>query len=147
MKKEIRVLLVEDNSDDVIFILNVLKAQKNICNDIDVVTDGAEALDYLFKERDSGHHYKHILPTFIIMDIKLPKVNGLEVLQKIRADERTAFIPVILLTSSTHQGDLINGYKYGCNSYVSKPIEFEQFAETVKNIGLYWSLVNETPSL
>lgn len=136
------ILLVEDNPDDVDLTLRVLK-KNNITNDIVIVRDGAEALDCLFGT--GAYEDKRIIPEVILLDIKLPKVNGLEVLKKLRADERTKLTPVVILTSSKEEKDLINGYRFGCNSYVRKPVEFEEFAKAVKDLGLYWLLLNESP--
>jgi len=138
------ILLVEDNPDDVELTLRVLK-QNNITNQVKVVNDGVEALDYLFAEGDYSDRDISDLPAVILLDLKLPKVDGLEVLRRIRADERTKLTPVVILTSSKEEQDLINGYSLGANSYVRKPVEFGQFADAVRQLGLYWLLLNEPP--
>jgi len=147
MENKRKILLVEDNPDDVELMLHALKEEINISNSVDVVSEGAEALDYLFMEGKYENYQDHQLPTVVLLDIKLPKISGFEVLERIRAHERTRLIPVILLTSSKEEQDLIDGYSLGCNSYICKPIEFEEFTEAVKKIGLYWLLVNEPPIL
>ena len=142
--KERRILLVEDRQDDIDLTLRSLK-DNNITNKVDVVRDGAEALDYVFaKGAYSGRNVKD-LPAVVLLDIKLPKIDGIEVLKRLRADERTKLLPVVILTSSREESDLINGYKFGCNSYVRKPIEFEEFSKAIKELGLYWLLLNEPP--
>jgi two-component system response regulator len=138
------ILLVEDNVDDIDLTLHALK-KNNIKNDVHVVNDGAEALDFLFCTGSYSDRDPSIMPTIILLDLKLPKVDGLEVLQKIRNDERTKFLPVVILTSSREEQDIINGYSLGVNSYVRKPVDFNQFAEAVNTLGLYWLLLNETP--
>ena len=137
------ILIVEDDPDDEALILRALK-KHNIKNDINVARDGAEALDYLFKtgpyaDRDGGD------PAIVLLDIKLPKIDGLEVLRRIRADEQTKLQPVVILTSSDEQEDMIRGYKLGANSYVRKPVEFEEFSDAVERLGLYWLLLNQPP--
>ena len=138
------ILLVEDNPDDVELTLRVLK-QNNITNQVKIVNDGAEALDYLFAQGDYSDRDISDLPAVILLDLKLPKVDGLEVLRRIRADERTKLTPVVILTSSKEEQDLINGYSLGANSYVRKPVEFSQFTDAVRQLGLYWLLLNEPP--
>jgi two-component system response regulator len=138
------ILLVEDNPDDVALTLRSLK-KNNIMNEVVVAGDGVEALDYLFGTgaytgRDAGD-----LPVIVLLDLKLPRLDGLEVLKRIRRDERTQLIPVVILTSSVEESDLVSGYKLGVNSYVRKPVDFEQFNEAVKQLGLYWLLWNEPP--
>ena len=138
------ILLVEDNPDDELLTLRALK-KNNIRNEVVVARDGREALDYLFgagpyQGRDMG-----IMPTVILLDLKLPKVDGLEVLRRLRDDERTKFLPVVILTSSTEEQDVINGYKLGANSYIRKPVDFVQFTEAVRELGLYWLVLNEPP--
>jgi len=144
MEHKRTILLVEDNPDDVELTLRALK-QYNIGNQIDVVRDGAEALEYLFTtdaytDRDASN-----MPAVVILDLKLPKVDGLEVLQRMRADERTKLVPVVILTSSKEEKDMINGYKFGANSYVQKPVDFTQFLEAARQLGLYWMVINEPP--
>jgi two-component system, response regulator len=138
------ILLVEDNLDDVELTLRALK-KNNIKNEVIVVNDGVEALDYLFGRGKYAERDLTIMPTVILLDLKLPKVDGLEVLRLIRANERTKLLPVVILTSSKQEQDLINGYSLGVNSYVRKPVDFNQFAEAVNHLGLYWLLLNETP--
>lgn len=138
------ILLVEDNLDDVDLTLHALKKSK-IKNEVKVVNDGAEALDFLFGTGEYIDRDLNIMPTIILLDLKLPKVDGLEVLRKLREHERTKLLPVVILTSSKEEQDLINGYSLGVNSYVRKPVDFNQFAEAVSNLGLYWLLLNETP--
>ncbi len=137
------ILLVEDNPDDVVLIQRALK-KSNIVNEIVIARDGAEALDCLFgtgtyEGRDA------VQPSVVVLDIKLPKIDGLEVLQRIRADERTKRLPVVILTSSDEQRDIVRGYDLGVNSYVRKPVEFGEFSEAVTQLGLYWLLLNEPP--
>ncbi len=143
-KKERTILLVEDNPDDVELTLRALK-QYNIRNQINVVRDGAEALDYLFATGTYSDRDTTAMPAVVILDLKLPKVDGLEVLQRIRADEQTKLVPVVILTSSTEEQDMINGYKFGANSYIRKPVDFTQFVEAARQLGLYWLVINEPP--
>lgn len=138
------ILLVEDNADDEALTLRALQKNK-VLNEVVVVRDGAEAIDYLF---GSGTHLGHDpskMPSVVLLDLNLPKVSGLEVLRRLRADERTKLIPVVILTSSKEEQDLINGYKFGCNSYAVKPVDFVKFAESVSQLGLYWLVINEPP--
>jgi len=138
------ILLVEDDPDDVELILRSLK-KYNISNKVTVVSDGQEALDYLFAGGAYANLDKETMPAVVLLDIKMPKIDGIEVLRRLRADERTKFLPVVMLTSSKEEQDLVNSYKYGCNSYVRKPIEFDELAEAVSKLGLYWLLINEAP--
>ncbi len=142
--KERLILLVEDNPDDVKLTLRALE-QHNITNELSVVRDGAEALDYLFTTGAYSDHDTTTNPALVILDLKLPKVDGLEVLRRMRADERTKLIPVVILTSSNEEKDIVNGYKFGANSYVQKPVDFTQFVEAVRQLGLYWLITNEAP--
>lgn len=137
------ILLVEDNPDDVALTERAFK-KNNIRNKLIVATDGVEALDYLFC---SGKYAgtTTILPQVVLLDLKLPRVSGLEVLKMIRTDERTKLLPVVILTSSREEQDLIDGYKLGANSYIRKPVDFSQFLEAVKQLGLYWLVLNEIP--
>jgi CheY-like chemotaxis protein len=137
------VLLVEDNPDDVELTLRAFK-KYNIMNEVVVASDGAEALDYLFCTGRYASRDTNNLPEIVLLDLKLPKVDGLEVLQRLRADERTKHLPVVILTSSNEERDLINGYKLGVNSYVQKPVEFTQFSEAVGRLGIYWLLLNKS---
>lgn len=138
------ILLVEDNPDDEALTIRALK-KNNIGNRLEVTRDGAEALDFLFCSGAFAERDPHDKPQVILLDLKLPKVDGLEVLRRIRADERTQLLPVVLLTSSKEEQDMINGYKLGANSYVRKPVDFNQFAEAIRQLGLYWLVLNETP--
>ncbi len=136
------ILLVEDNRDDEALALRALK-KSNILNRVVVARDGVEALDYLFASRESDDH--GLMPEIMLLDLKLPKVDGLEVLRRLRADERTRLLPVIILTSSNEEQDIISAYDLGANSYVRKPVDFLQFAEAVRQLGLYWLVLNESP--
>ena len=138
------ILLVEDNPDDVELTLRSLQKQ-NIANEVVVVRDGAEALDYLFTTGTYAERDKSIMPTVILLDLKLPKVDGLEVLRRLRADERTKLLPVVIFTSSKEEQDMLNSYKLGANSYVRKPVDFKQFSDAMNQLGLYWLLLNEPP--
>lgn len=138
------ILLVEDNLDDVDLTLHALK-KNNIRNEIIVAYDGAEALDYLFGTGKYSGRDLSSMPTIILLDLKLPKVDGLEVLRRLRANEHTKLLPVVILTSSKEEQDILKGYSLGVNSYVRKPVDFNQFAEAVSHLGLYWLLLNEVP--
>ena len=140
------ILLVEDNPDDEALTLRALK-RNNIGNKVHVAHDGAEALDFLFCTGEYAARNPREMPQLILLDLKLPKVDGLEVLRRIRADERTQLLAVVILTSSTEEQDLIEGYKTGANSYVRKPVDFNQFVEAVRQLGLYWLVLNEVPPL
>jgi two-component system response regulator len=140
------ILLVEDNEDDVALTLRAFN-KINIKNNITVAGDGEEALDFIFcrgkfKERDP-----HDLPSVVLLDLKLPKVNGFEVLKAIRENEATKYLPVVILTSSKEEQDVVNGYSLGANSYLRKPVDFEKFFEAVKTLGIFWLLLNETPNV
>ena len=140
------ILLVEDNPDDVVLTLRALK-KNNILNEVVVARDGVEALDYLFSTGIYAGRDTDILPIVVLLDLKLPKVDGLEVLQRLRGNERTMLIPIVILTSSKEERDLIRSYRLGANSYVVKPVDFNQFSEAVRQLGLYWLLWNEPPPL
>lgn len=138
------ILLVEDNPDDEALTLRALK-KNNILNEVVVAHDGAEALDFLFATGPYSGRDPHIMPQIILLDLKLPKIDGLEVLRRLRADNRTKLLPTIILTSSREETDIINGYLSGANSYVRKPVDFAQFVEAVRQLGLYWLVLNEAP--
>jgi CheY-like chemotaxis protein len=144
MNRQIEILLVEDNSDDMELTLHALR-KENLANHIHVARDGEEALDFLFctgphKDRSFDHP-----PRLVLLDLKLPKVDGMEVLQRMKGDARTRTIPVVIMTSSKEERDLVQGYGLGANSYIQKPVDFQQFRDTVKNVGLYWLLINQAP--
>lgn len=138
------ILLIEDSPDDQALTLRALK-KNNIGNRIVIRQDGAEALDFLFCQGADAGRDPHDQPQVILLDLKLPKIDGLEVLRRVRADERTRLLPVVILTSSNEEQDMIRGYGYGANSYVRKPIDFNEFVEAVHQLGLYWLLLNEPP--
>lgn len=136
------ILLVEDNADDEALTLRALK-KNNIGNEVVVARDGVEALDYLFATGPYQGRNANVLPQIVLLDLKLPKVDGLEVLRRVRSDIRTKRVPVIILTSSSEEQDLITGYDLGANSYVRKPVDFNQFIDAVRQLGLYWLILNE----
>ncbi|MBN1474510.1 MAG: response regulator [Syntrophaceae bacterium] len=140
------ILLVDDNPDDVALTLRAFK-QNNIANEVIVANDGMEALDYLCGRGKYKDRVVNNLPVVILLDLKLPKMGGLEVLREIRGNELTKLLPVIILTSSKQQEDVITGYKLGANSYVRKPVDYKEFVEAIKLLGLYWLLWNEPPPL
>lgn len=143
MKNKI-ILLVEDNSDDEVLILRALKKNR-IKNEVMVARDGAEALDYLFAAGKYADRDTKELPIFTLLDLKLPKISGLEVLKRLRADKRTKTLPVVVLTSSDEEADIVKSYDFGCNSYVRKPVGFSEFFEAVGQVGLYWLATNVSP--
>ncbi len=136
------ILLVEDNPDDVELTQRAF-AKNHIANDVVVLRDGAEACDFLFD--NSKARNGRALPQVILLDLKLPKISGLEVLERIRADAETRLIPTVILTSSKQEEDLLEGYRLGVNSYVRKPVDFNEFVEAVRQVGLYWLVLNEPP--
>ena len=139
------ILLVEDNPDDEALTLRALQ-KNNISNKVEVVRDGVEALDFIFKTGQYSNRDPRDFPQVILLDLKLPKIDGLEVLRRIRANQTTRTLPVVILTSSKEEQDLINSYLNGANSYVRKPVDFNQFVEAVRQLGLYWLVLNETPA-
>jgi CheY-like chemotaxis protein len=138
------ILLVEDNADDEALTLRALR-KNNIKNEVIVAHDGVEALDYLFGTGSYQGRDVNILPQVTLLDLKLPKIDGLEVLRRLRADPRTKLLPVVILTSSNEEQDRLAGYDLGANSYVRKPVDFNQFIDAVRQLGLYWLILNEAP--
>jgi two-component system, response regulator len=143
MKHKI-ILLVEDNPDDEELTLMALR-KNNILNEVVVARDGEEAIDFLFGNGENSATHRGVFPAIVLLDLKLPKVDGLEVLQRIRAETRTRLLPVVVLTSSKEEKDLFESYSLGCNSYVRKPVDFAHFVEATRQLGLYWLLLNESP--
>ncbi len=139
-----RILLVEDNLDDVELILCVFR-KHHIKSDVVIARDGAEALDYLLCRGIFAGHDMNNLPKVVLLDLKLPKLNGLEVLRQLRADDRTKFLPIVILSSSDEEQDMINCYQAGANSYIQKPVDFTRFSETIQQLGIYWLLLNQFP--
>lgn len=139
------ILLVEDNPNDEALTLRAFK-KNNILNEIIVVRDGQEALDFLFCKGDYSSRDKSLNPQVILLDINLPKIDGLEVLSKIRANELTALIPVVIMTTSDEQNDLITSYELGANSYIRKPVELDKFMAAIKQLGMYWLVLNQQPA-
>ncbi len=144
IEKNETILLIEDNLDDIELTKRAFQ-KNNIANNLMITHDGIEALDYLFCRGAYAERNIKETPRLILLDLKLPKLDGLQVLERLRANEQTKLIPVVILTSSKEEQDLINGYKYGANSYVRKPINFNEFVEAMRHIGLYWLLINEPP--
>lgn len=138
------ILLVEDNPDDEALTIRALR-KAHVSNEIVVARDGAEALDYLFAKGKYQGRDLAMQPQIVLLDLKLPKIDGLQVLERIRADKRTELIPVVILTTSKEEKDLIGSYRLGANSYVAKPVDFVEFTEAVKSLGMYWLLINERP--
>lgn len=138
------ILLVEDNPDDELLTLRALK-KTGVQNDVVIARDGVEALDYLFARGPYSGRNPAVMPQLILLDLKLPRVDGFEVLRRLRSDERTRLLPVVILTSSREQRDMLDGYGLGANSYVRKPVDFEQFVRAVDLLKLYWLVLNEDP--
>jgi two-component system, response regulator len=144
MNRANTILLVEDNADDEELTLRAFKRSK-VLNRVEVVRDGVEALDYLFATGVHAERDPKALPSVILLDLKLPKLGGLEVLRRVRADERTRRIPVVVLTSSNEEKDILSSYGLGANSFVRKPVDFAQFMEAAQQLGMYWLVMNEPP--
>ncbi len=142
MNSELIILLIEDNPMDEALALRALK-KSNVLNRVVVMHDGVEALDYLFADDSDGR--PRPLPQLILLDLKLPRIDGLEVLRRIRSEDRTRLLPVVILTTSTEEKDRLAGYRLGANSYVRKPVDFLQFVEAVRQLGIYWLVINEPP--
>lgn len=142
--KEVEILLVEDNPNDAELAIRALK-KNNLANKLVWVKDGAEALDFIFAMGSYSGRNVENGPKVILLDLRLPKVDGMEVLRRVKGDERTKTIPVVVLTSSKEDRDVIESYKLGVNSFISKPVEFDAFAKTVSELGLYWLLINQPP--
>jgi CheY-like chemotaxis protein len=140
------ILLVEDNPDDEALAIRALK-RHHISNEIMVARDGVEALDYLFGRGIHAGRNTSIKPTVVLLDLKLPRVDGLEVLRQLRADDRTRLLPVVVLTTSSEEQDMLSSYSLGCNSYIRKPVDFVQFSEAIRQLGMYWLLINEAPPI
>jgi CheY-like chemotaxis protein len=144
MKRDVEILLVDDNPSDVELTIHALR-RSNLANQIHVAEDGQEALDFIFCRGSYSDRSFSTPPTVILLDLKMPKVDGLEVLRAVRGDARTKAIPVVILTSSAEQKDLIEGYRVGVNAYIQKPVDFDQFREAVRLLGMFWLVVNEPP--
>lgn len=142
--KDKTILLVEDSPDDVELTLRALR-KNNIVNDITVVTDGAQALDFLFCTGPYTSRDSTSMPSVILLDLKLPRIDGMEVLRRIRSSEKTRLLPVVILTSSKHEQDLVQSYSLGANSFIRKPVDFHQFTDAIHQLGLYWLILNEPP--
>jgi len=140
------ILLVEDNPDDEALAIRALK-RHHISNEVIVAHDGVEALEYLFCTGMYVGRDISLKPTVVLLDLKLPRVDGLEVLRRLRSDERTKLLPVVVLTTSSEEQDMLNSYSLGCNSYIRKPVDFVQFSEAIRQLGMYWLLMNEPPPL
>jgi len=141
----VEILLVEDNPPDVQLTLRALR-KHNLANQVLVVKDGAQALDFIFAAGEYAERWIENGPKVVLLDLKLPKVNGLEVLRQMKSDERTKIIPVVVLTSSQEERDIVESYKLGVNSYIVKPVDFRKFTHSISELGLYWLLLNQAPS-
>jgi len=140
------ILLVEDNPDDEALAIRALK-RHHISNQVIVAHDGVEALEYLFCTGMYAERDINFKPTVVLLDLKLPRVDGLEVLRRLREDDRTKLLPIVVLTTSSEEQDMLNSYSLGCNSYIRKPVDFVQFSEAIRQLGMYWLLMNEPPPL
>ena len=145
MKAQV-ILLVEDNPDDEMLTLRVLK-KNNILNEVVVVRDGVQALDYLFGTGTYAGRDLNVMPHLVLLDLRLPRIEGLEVLRRLRGDERTRLLPVVVLTSSDEEQDIVGSYALGANSYIRKPVDFAQFTKAVQQLGLYWLVLNQGPPI
>ena len=141
----VEILLVEDNPRDAELTLHALR-ENNVINHVEMVADGAEALDFIFCKGNYTYRSPDNIPKLILLDLKLPKIDGLEVLQTLKSDPKTKKIPIVVLTSSSEERDVVESYKLGVNSYIVKPIDFQQFTNAVRQLGLYWILYNKTPN-
>ena len=141
-----RILLVEDNRDHAELTIRALR-KSNVANEVKTVSDGEEALEYLFGTGRYAGRDVHDAPAVVLLDLKLPKVDGMDVLRQLRADERTKLVPVVILTSSKEERDVLEGYKLGANAFVQKPVDFVHFSEAVKSLGLFWAVLNEPPPM
>jgi two-component system, response regulator len=144
MSNEIEILLVDDSPEDVELTVLALRRSK-LSNEIQVAEDGAEALDFLFCRGAHSNRSFSNPPQLVLLDLKMPKVDGLEVLKEVRSDPRTKAIPIVIMTSSKQQQDLIEGYQLGVNAYIQKPVDFDQFSDTVRQLGMFWMLINQAP--
>jgi two-component system, response regulator len=144
--QEVEILLVEDNPNDAELALRALK-KNNLTNKVVRVSDGEEAIDYIFAQKTYASPNKRNIPRLILLDLKLPKIDGLEVLKVLKTDAVTSLIPVVVLTSSREENDMIESYRLGVNSYIVKPVDFDKFIEAVRSIGLYWLLLNQQPDI
>jgi two-component system, response regulator len=140
----VEILLVEDNPNDLELTLHALK-KNNIANRIHVASDGEEALDFIFCENKYADRNISIVPKMILLDLKLPKIDGIEVLRRVKNDSRTKRVPVVMLTTSREESDIVESYELGVNSYIVKPVDFDQFVEAIRQLGLYWLLLNQPP--
>jgi len=145
-EKSVEILLVEDNAEDVELTLRALR-KENLANSIQVAHDGEEALEFIFCSGNYSGRCSESPPKLVLLDLKLPKVDGMQVLKRLKSDARTRNIPVVILTSSKEERDLVQSYGNGANSYIQKPVDFDQFRETVKKVGYYWVLINQPPPL
>ena len=141
-QQQVEILLVEDNRDDVELTLHALR-RENLANSIHVARDGEEALEFLFRNGQHAQRAGEPLPKLVLLDLKLPKVNGMEVLKRMKKDPKTMTVPVVILTSSKEERDLIDGYNLGANSYIQKPVDYSQFLEAIRQLGIYWMMLNE----
>ena len=144
MSHSLEILLVEDNPDDVELALHALRKNK-LANHVEVMRDGAEALDFLFAEGDFSNREATDTPRLILLDLKLPKVDGLEVLRRVKSDPKLRTVPIVIMTSSDHERDIVESYQYGVNSYIRKPVDFDEFVEVIKQLGFYWLILNQPP--